>query len=101
MVAKASGTPLAVEVYPTSIHQSQTLEAVLGRVRIPQRGRKPRKRIRVGDRNGPGDFAGAGLCSAHALRSAWLPGSGPGLLPRSARTENLVTEPRGRRACSC
>jgi IS5 family transposase len=34
-------------VYPASTHESQTVEAVLGRVRIPQPGRKPRKRIRV------------------------------------------------------
>lgn len=47
MVAEASGIPVAVEVYPASTHESQTALAVLDAVRIPQPGRKPRKRIRV------------------------------------------------------
>jgi hypothetical protein len=42
MVAEASGIPVAVEVYPASTHESQTVLAVLDAVRIP-----PRKRIRV------------------------------------------------------
>lgn len=46
-VAEASGIPVAVEVYPASTHESQTALAALDAVRIPQPGRKPRKRIRV------------------------------------------------------
>ena len=38
---------MSLAVYPASTHESQTVEAVLAQIRIPQAKRKPRKRIRV------------------------------------------------------
>ncbi|GEM85990.1 transposase [Meiothermus granaticius] len=46
-MTEAQGIPISLAVYPASTHESQVIEAVLSCIRIPQPGRKPRKRIRV------------------------------------------------------
>lgn len=46
-LSEGRGIPVAMGVYPASTHQSQTAEAVLQRVRVPQARSRPRKGIRA------------------------------------------------------